>query len=84
MLSDPRLLNSGHVSQNGLGVGGERLSPPLHDAPGRVQGAVKGMDHQALRTALTLRPAPKDLIDEFMRRRLGFVRQSDERDDLAQ
>jgi RNA polymerase sigma-70 factor (ECF subfamily) len=39
--------------------------------------------YQALRTSLTLRPAPTDLINEFMRRRLASVRRSGAREDLA-
>ena len=39
--------------------------------------------YRAFRAALALRPAPKDLVSEFMRRRLEFVRRLDERDEFT-
>ena len=39
--------------------------------------------YQAFRAALALRPAPNDLVNEFMRRRLEVVRPPDERDQFT-
>ena len=74
-----------HILERGRSMNGEREREirrirELFDKAGNGEDDAL---YQALRTSLTLRPVPKDLIDEFMRRRLEYVRQSDERDDMA-
>jgi RNA polymerase sigma factor (sigma-70 family) len=39
--------------------------------------------YQAFRASLALRPAPQDLVSDFMRRRLKFVRRPDERGEFT-
>jgi len=66
-----------------MGVEREREIQRLRELFDKASSGEAEAMYQAFRAALALRPAPNDLVSEFMRRRLEFVRPPDERDEFT-